>query len=215
MGLIVNEIFHSIQGESSFAGRPCVFIRLTGCNLRCSYCDTKYAYLEGKHYELCEIVDAVRSYRCPLVAITGGEPLIQKETPDLVKHLIDDDFKVLVETNGSIDIDKICRACVRIVDIKCPSSGENAKNDLKNMKRLTENDELKFVVGHRDDYNFAKSMLNAFSSDCQRVRKIHFSPVFEIMPPDRLAQWIVADRLDVRLQLQLHKYIWDPDRRGV
>ena len=159
MALKVNEIFYSIQGESSFAGYPCVFVRLTGCNLRCSYCDTQYAYESGAVMEIGDILKAVEGFSCPLVEITGGEPLLQHETPDLVKSLLDRDFQVLVETNGSLDIDLIDTGAVRIVDIKCPSSGEHLRNNSQNLKRLSPVDEIKFVIGTREDYDYAKRML--------------------------------------------------------
>lgn len=213
--MIVNEIFHSIQGESSFAGRPCVFVRLTGCNLRCSYCDTRYAYDEGDAYEITAIMEIIRSYKCNLVEITGGEPLIQEETPALANALIAAGFHVLLETNGSLDINKVTTACSRIVDIKCPSSGEHTKNDSENLSRLFENDELKFVIGDRTDYEFARNLLKTHKTVYPRKGKIHFSPVYAKMRPEILAHWILEDCLDVRLQLQLHKHIWDPDKRGV
>ena len=152
MALRINEIFYSIQGESSYAGRPCVFIRLTGCNLRCSFCDTRYAYYGGDEMDVGEIVDLTRSYNCSLVEITGGEPLIQKDTPYLVEALLQHGFGVLMETNGSLNISMVDSRCVRILDIKCPSSGEDAKNDLENLKRLTDKDQIKFVIGEREHY---------------------------------------------------------------
>ena len=154
--LKVNEIFYSLQGESSYAGRPCVFIRLTGCNLRCSYCDTRYAYEEGTDMELDLIVDQVSSYRCPLVEITGGEPLIQAETPALIRRLLEKNFKVLLETNGSQNIQRVDDRCIKVVDMKCPSSGMEARNDLENLKKLGSDDELKFVIGNRIDFEYAK-----------------------------------------------------------
>lgn len=215
MGLKVNEIFYSIQGESSFAGLPCVFIRLTGCNLRCTYCDTRYAYEQGRNMPLRAVVDWVQSYRCPLVEVTGGEPLIQEDVPELVCRLVDLGFTVLLETNGSQDIRRIDRRCVRIVDVKCPSSGESAKNDLENLYRLTDNDELKFVIGDAQDYMYAKEMVNALPTSYSKKGTIHFSPVFDRMAPDELAKWILKDRLNVRLHLQLHKLIWPSAERGV
>ncbi|GAJ03129.1 unnamed protein product, partial [marine sediment metagenome] len=160
MPLKVNEIFFSIQGESSYAGRPCVFVRLTGCNLRCSYCDTQYAYDEGREMEIGEIIDRVASYECPLVEVTGGEPLIQKETSVLIHRFLEEGFEVLLETNGSQDISQIDDRCVKIVDIKCPSSGEEEKNDLDNLTRLTDKDEIKFVIGSREDYEYARKILD-------------------------------------------------------
>ena len=215
MPLKVNEIFYSIQGESSYAGRPCVFVRLSGCNLRCSYCDTRYAYDEGEDMEIPEIAPRVASYRCPLVEITGGEPLTQKETPRLVRHLLDTGYQVLLETNGSQDISGIDERCVRVVDIKCPSSGEHEKNDPENPARLTGRDEIKFVIGDRRDYEFAGKILDSINPDLLRKIPVHFSPVFGKMDLELLAGWILEDHRDVRLQLQLHKIIWDPEKRGV
>jgi len=213
--LKVNEIFYSIQGESSYAGRPCVFVRLTGCNLRCSYCDTQYAYDEGRLIEIDDIYQTINGYSCPLVEITGGEPLMQQQTPDIVHHLIETGHKVLVETNGSLDINKVDERCVRIMDIKCPSSGEQRHNDLGNIDRLTSTDEVKFVIGDQEDYDFAKSILQSYPQLLERNIVVHFSPVFGKIEPQVLAKWIMQDCLDVRLQIQLHKIIWDPDLRGV
>jgi 7-carboxy-7-deazaguanine synthase len=188
VSLIVNEIFFSIQGESSFAGQPCVFIRLTGCNLRCSYCDTQYAYNEGREYTVDQILEIVQSYQCSLVEITGGEPLLQEETPHLVNHLLSKNFRVLMETNGSIDINRVSTKCIRIVDIKCPSSGEQSKNDLENLNRLSTQDELKFVIGDRADYEFACGILESQKMARPSSGKIHFSPVYGKMQPEILAK---------------------------
>ena len=215
MPLKVNEIFYSIQGESSYAGRPCVFVRLTGCNLRCSYCDTQYAYNEGRLIEIDVICQTINGYSCPLVEITGGEPLMQQETPDLVRHLIGTGHKVLVETNGSLDVNKVDERCVRIMDIKCPSSGEQRNNDLGNIDKLTSTDEVKFVIGEREDFDFAKGVLQRYPQFLDRNIPVHFSPVFKRLESQVLAEWILQDSLDVRLQIQLHKIIWDPDLRGV
>jgi len=213
--LKVNEIFYSIQGESSYAGYPCAFVRMTGCNLRCTYCDTRYAYEEGEALEIFEILDRVRSYGCPLVEVTGGEPLVQEETPALILCLLDAGFKVLLETNGSLDIGRTDPRCIRIVDMKCPSSGEVERNDLENLRRLTGRDELKFVLGDRSDYEYARGILQLMNQAPARVGHIHFSPVFGELAPDLLAGWILEDRLEARLSLQIHKIIWDPVQRGV
>lgn len=210
--LKVNEIFYSIQGESSYAGRPCVLVRLTGCNLRCSYCDTRYAYEEGQNLPIDEIIRNVTSYRCRLVEVTGGEPLIQKETPDLIYELLEKDFEVLLETNGSMDISPIDTRCVKIVDVKCPSSGEVKKNYLDNLKKISERDEIKFVIGSEEDYRYAKKIL--FLIDKRKKPPI-LSPVYNIMDPKRLAEWVLADHIDVRIQIQLHKIIWGSETRGV
>lgn len=215
MSLVVNEIFYSLQGESTHAGRPCVFIRLTGCNLRCAYCDTTHAYEEGRAHDVHRIVEIAQSYGCPLVEITGGEPLMQEQTPLLVEQLLSKNFQVLIETNGSLDISRVNARCTRIVDIKCPSSREEARNDLQNLNLLSPNDELKFVIADRTDYAFARKIVESHETAQLNTAKIHFSPVFGKLSPRELSRWILDDRLNVRLQLQIHKYIWDPYRRGV
>ncbi|MFZ0930097.1 MAG: radical SAM protein [Syntrophobacteraceae bacterium] len=159
MAVEVSEIFLSIQGESSWSGQPCVFIRLTGCNLRCAYCDTSYAYEQGRFMDIAEILERVRQLRCDLVEVTGGEPLIQAETPSLIRRLLDAGHTVLLETNGSIDIGMVDPRCVRIMDIKCPSSGMAGQNDLRNLEKLGAQDELKFVIGSREDYEFARDLV--------------------------------------------------------
>ncbi len=214
MTLIVNEIFYSIQGESLNSGRPCVFVRLTGCNLRCSFCDTGYAYEEGNEMEIGAIIDQVSAYQCTLVELTGGEPLVQEETPKLIDTLIKNNYEVMMETNGTLDIDRVSNKCMRIVDIKCPSSGEAQNNDYRNIEKLTKRDQLKFVIGSREDYMFAK---NVVSSECKTIEPDHilFSPVYDILMPDILAGWILKDRLNVRFHLQLHRIIWPDITRGV
>jgi len=212
MALKVNEIFYSIQGESSYAGRPCVFVRLTGCNLRCSYCDTKFAYEEGEDMEIGDIMGLVEAHQCPLVEVTGGEPLIQKDTPLLVRRLIERGHEVLMETNGSQDISQVDDRCVKIMDVKCPSSGEHTQNDLKNLHRLTDHDEIKFVISNRKDYDYAREIVG---SRLFRKNSVHFSPAFGMLESERLAVWMLEDHLNVRLHLQLHKIIWGPERKGV
>ena len=214
MTLIVNEIFYSIQGESLSSGRPCVFVRLTGCNLRCSYCDTGYAYEEGNEMEIGAIIDQVSAYPCTLVELTGGEPLVQEETPKLIDALIKKNYEVMMETNGTLDIDRVSNKCMRIVDIKCPSSGEARNNDDKNIEKLTKRDQLKFVIGSHEDYTFAKDMV---LSRCKPIEPDHilFSPVYDILKPDILAGWILKDHLNVRFHLQLHRIIWPDISRGV
>jgi 7-carboxy-7-deazaguanine synthase len=211
----LNEIFYSIQGESSFAGRPCVFIRLSGCNLRCSYCDTRYAYYDGEELEIHAILDKVRAYPCSLVEVTGGEPLLQNEAPELISHLLEQGLTVLLETNGSLDISKVDSRCVRILDVKCPSSGQVHCSDLRNLQKLSGRDEVKSVIGDRVDYEFAKELLKELAARPIDPSRIHFSPVFEGLKPELLARWILTDHLPVRLHLQLHKTIWDPQLRGV
>jgi len=213
--LRVNEIFFSIQGESSYAGRPCVFVRLTGCNLRCSYCDTRYSYDEGEDLELEEIIKRVTAYGCNLVEITGGEPLLQKDTALLTRKLLDSGLEVLLETNGTMDISLVDGRCVAIVDIKCPSSGESEKNDLGNLKKLRPNDEVKFVIGTREDYEFAKGIISSLKRTGGISNPPLVSPVWGKLKPDDLAEWILTDHLDVRMQIQLHKIIWGPDAKGV
>jgi 7-carboxy-7-deazaguanine synthase len=210
--LLVNEIFYSIQGESSFAGSPCVFIRLTGCNLRCSYCDTTYAYDEGKKYFIEAVVKKVRDYQCKLVEVTGGEPLIQEGVYRLLDRLIESGYQVLIETNGSMPIARINPQCIKIVDIKCPGSGMSDKMDWKNLKKLSPRDEVKFVIGDRKDYTWSVEMI---SQEGLEKNLIYFSPVFGRLKPERLAKWILEDRLPVRLQLQWHKHIWPHRKRGV
>ncbi|OEU78671.1 MAG: 7-carboxy-7-deazaguanine synthase [Desulfobacterales bacterium S5133MH4] len=215
MALKVNEVFYSIQGESSYAGRPCVFVRLTGCNLRCSYCDTQFAYEEGQELEIDRIVKRVAHHQCPLVEITGGEPLIQEETPILISRLLQEGYEVLMETNGSQDISQVDDRCVKIVDIKCPSSRQTGHNDLWNLNRLTSHDEVKFVIADRVDYEYAKQTLDLRDTKLFRKNPVHFSPAFGRLEPTALAEWILEDHLYVRLHLQLHKIIWSPDKRGV
>lgn len=215
MTLKVNEIFYSIQGESTHAGRPCAFVRLTGCNLRCSYCDTRYAYEEGDLMEIGDVFDRVSSFECHLVQITGGEPLIQEETPILIQSLIEDGYEVLLETNGSQDISQVDDRCIKVLDIKCPSSGMADRNDLNNMARLSQDDELKFIIGNREDYDYARKIVDYIDLGPRRIHAVHFSPVFWQLEPSTLAEWILEDHLDVRLHLQLHKYVWGPDMKGV
>ncbi len=215
MALKVNEIFYSIQGESTLAGTPCVFVRLTGCNLRCSYCDTTYAYEEGVVMGIYEIVEKIKGFGCSMVEVTGGEPLLQDETPQLIATLFDLGYTVLLETNGSKDIGPLDKRCVKIVDVKCPSSGEEKNNDLENLHRLNRGDELKFVIADRIDYDFAVEIVSRVPEDIGKGIHIHFSPCFGVMQPRELTEWILKDNLNVRLNLQLHKYIWPPDMRGV
>jgi len=213
--LRVNEIFYSIQGESSYAGRPCLFIRLTGCNLRCSYCDTQYAYYEGAEMSVADILQRAQSINCRLAEVTGGEPLLQDEAPELIEGLLDSGWTVLLETNGSKDISRVDRRCIKIVDFKCPSSGEAGSNDFANIDRLQDHDEVKCVIGNRHDYEFACNIYYAVRQNPECRSSVLFSPVFDWLAPEKLAEWVLADQLKVRLNLQLHKYIWDPTQRGV
>jgi len=212
--LTVNEIFHSIQGESTRAGMPCVFVRLTACDLRCSWCDTPYAFHEGRKMSVDEVVDAVDRFGTGLVEITGGEPLLQEDVYPLMDALLSGGRTVMLETGGHRPIDRVPAAVVKIVDVKCPGSGEAAKNDWENLNRLAPHDEVKFVVKDRTDYEFAREVL-ARHDLASKAAAILISPVHDQLALKTLSEWILADRLPVRLQPQLHKYIWTPDTRGV
>jgi 7-carboxy-7-deazaguanine synthase len=212
--LTINEIFHSIQGESTHAGRPCVFVRLTACDLRCSWCDTPYAFHEGRRMTLEDVLSQVRGYGCPLVEITGGEPLLQKEVYPLMERLLAEGYTVMLETGGHLSVASVPAGVIRIVDVKCPGSGEVERNHWDNMALLTPRDEVKFVVADRADYEFAREMLRRHDL-LARCGAVLFSPVHGVLAPRDLAAWILADRLPVRLQLQAHKYIWGADVRGV
>lgn len=213
MSLIVNEIFHSIQGESLYSGRPCVFIRLAGCNLRCSYCDTTYAYEAGTSLSIDEILETIKEFLCPLVEVTGGEPLLQADTPRLLDRLLSDGLEVMLETNGSIDLTPVNPDCIKIVDVKCPSSGASKHNRIDNFSLLTGRDQVKFVIGDAADYAYAKSMLAILPPELPH-HHVLFSPVSAVLSPDTLGEWILRDRLCVRLHLQLHKFIWPNVERG-
>ncbi len=212
--LTVNEIFHSIQGESSFAGLPCVFVRLTACDLRCTWCDTAYAFTEGARREVDEVVAQVESYGCALVEVTGGEPLLQPDVYPLMQRLLDRGFQVLLETGGHVSLERVPDGVVRIVDVKCPGSGEAGKTDWANLDRLHSLDEVKFVLADRRDYDYAKEIL-ARHDLSSRVAHVLFSPVHGVLAPADLAAWMLEDRLPIRLQLQVHKFIWGPATRGV
>jgi 7-carboxy-7-deazaguanine synthase len=212
--LTVNEIFHSIQGESTRAGEPCVFVRLTACDLRCSWCDTPYAFHEGRKMAIDDVVAAVEAYGCPTVEITGGEPLLQRDVYPLMHRLLASGKRVMVETGGHRTIADVPEDVIRIVDIKCPGSGEASKTDWSNVPRLTVRDEVKFVLRDRTDYEYAREVLERERLH-ERAGAVLFSPVHGVLEPRVLAEWILADRLPVRLQLQAHKYIWTPDTRGV
>ena len=212
--LTVNEIFHSIQGESTRAGDRCVFVRLTACDLRCSWCDTPYAFHEGRKMSVDEVMSAVEAYGCPLVEITGGEPLLQEGVYDLMDRLLADGYTVLLETGGHRPIDRVPAGVVKIVDVKCPGSGEADKNHWANLERLAPHDEVKFVVLDRADYEFARDVVTRTQLP-SRAAAILFSPVHDVLDPKTLSEWVIADRLPVRVQLQLHKLIWSPTTRGV
>jgi 7-carboxy-7-deazaguanine synthase len=211
--LRVNEIFHSIQGESTHAGRPCVFVRLTGCNLRCAWCDTAYAFHEGSAWTVDAVVDRVGIYGCPLVEVTGGEPLLQPEAIDLMRALLARGYDVLLETGGSLPIEHVPEGVRRIVDIKCPGSGESDRNRWENLAALRPGDELKFVIADRADYDWAAGTL--VSRALHEKAPVLFSAVQETMLAGELALWVLHDRLPVRVQLQMHKILWPDAVRGV
>ena len=229
--MFITEIFKSIQGESSYAGLPCIFVRLTGCNLRCKWCDTAYAFHGGTKYTLEEILGRVAGLSrktekgaladVRLVEITGGEPLLQPETPELARRLLDAGYMVLIETSGERDISALPPEVVKIVDVKCPDSRESGKFNFQNLEALDQKDEIKFVIASRRDYDFAREFMAEHKLD-RRVREILLSPVFAdpagawpAMDARELAEWILADNLPVRLGLQLHKFVWDPAMHGV
>lgn len=212
--LTVNEIFHSIQGESSYAGRACVFVRLTACDLRCSWCDTAYAFHEGQTRDLDDVLRDVESYGCRLVEVTGGEPLLQSDVYPLMQRLLDAGHQVLLETGGHLSIERVPAGVVRIVDVKCPGSGESEKMDWENLARLRPPDEVKFVIADRADYEYATAVLER-ERLASRVSNVLFSPAHGRLPATDLAAWVLADRLPVRVQLQVHKYIWGAATRGV
>lgn len=209
--LKINEIYFSIQGESTYVGRPCIFVRLTGCELRCSYCDSEYAFYEGQFFSLNKILEKVATYPSRLVEITGGEPMLQKNTPLLAKKLLSAGYEVLIETSGSQDLSTLDPQVVKICDVKMPSSGESKQFLLKNLEVLTKRDQLKFVIGTREDFEFAQQWLEQYRSSSE----ILFSPVYEVLSPAQLAEWILKTGLPVRLQVQLHKIIWPSATRGV
>ncbi len=217
--LRITEIFHSVQGESTWAGLPCTFVRLTGCPLRCVWCDTEYAFHGGERMTLDAIVDRVSEIGTPLVEVTGGEPLAHKGAFELVTRLLDAGFTVLVETSGAFDVAPLDPRAHTIMDLKCPGSGESAKNLWSNLDHLDEGDEIKFVVADRADYEWARDVIRERGLD-ERVRRgalraLLMSPVWDAVDLEALAGWILEDRLPVRFQLQLHKLIWGADRTGV
>jgi len=212
--LTVNEIFHSIQGESTYAGRPCVFVRLTACDLRCSWCDTPYAFYEGRKMSLDEVMAAVEAHGCALVELTGGEPLLQRDVYPLMERLLTSGKTVLIETGGHQSLAEVPPAVHKIMDIKCPGSGESHRMDWSNLERLSSTDEVKFVIRDREDYEYARGVLSRHELD-RKVSAVLFSPVHGVLDPRSLSEWVLSDRLPVRVQLQVHKYIWDAQTRGV
>ena len=212
--MTINEIFYSIQGESTYAGRPCVFVRLTACDLRCSWCDTPYAFHEGQKRTVDDVMAEVGRFDCRLVEVTGGEPLLQEEVYPLMHKLIDSGHTVMLETGGHRSTARVPLPVVTILDVKCPGSGEAHRNDWDNLERLRSHDEVKFVLKDRADYEYARDVITRHRL-ADRAGAIHFSPVHGVLDARMLSEWVLADNLPVRVQLQLHKFIWDPDTRGV
>jgi 7-carboxy-7-deazaguanine synthase len=212
--LTINEIFYSIQGESTYAGRPCVFVRLTGCDLRCTWCDTTYSFNEGRKMSVEDVIEEVRRYDSPLVEVTGGEPLLQQDVYPLMDLLLENGRTVLLETGGQLDVSRVPGAVVKVMDVKCPGSGESHRNDWANIDRLGSRDQVKFVIKDRADYEYARDALARHALD-RRCAAVLFSPVHGVMNAKALSEWILEDKLPVRLQLQIHKHIWGPEVRGV
>ena len=212
--LTVNEIFYSIQGESTRAGQPCVFVRLTACDLRCSWCDTPYAFHEGTKRTLDDVLHDVEQFGCPLVEITGGEPLLQDDVYPLMRRLLAGGRTVMLETGGHRPIASVPREVIKIIDVKGPASGESAKNDWSNLDALAPHDEVKFVIQDRGDYEFAREVVRRHDLP-RRCAAVLFSPVHDVLHPKALSEWMLADGVGARLQVQLHKYIWPASTRGV
>ena len=213
MSLKINEIYYSIQGESTHAGRPCIFIRLTYCNLRCTYCDTEYAFYNGNDMKIPEIIYTIKQWNCNLVEVTGGEPLFQDECIDLLNELLSQNYEVLLETGGSLPILDVPKEVIRIVDFKCPSSNMETKNLWSIVNDLQPHDEVKFVIGDRGDFDWAREMLNKYS--ISEKCNVLFSPIFNEIDPALIADWILEGKLPVRMQIQIHKHIWEPEAKGV
>ena len=209
----INEIYLSVQGESTHTGLPCVFIRLTGCNLRCSWCDTAYAFHEGKNMSIDEILQKVANFEIHLVEITGGEPLMQDNVYTLMRRLIEKGYKVMLETGGSISLERVPKDVIKIMDLKCPGSGEQEKNNLDNLKLLVPHDEVKFVILDKKDYEWSRDIIKRYKIN--ETAHILISPVFDKLELKEIVKWILKDRLPVRLQTQLHKIIWDKNTIGV
>jgi 7-carboxy-7-deazaguanine synthase len=213
--LRVTEIFRSIQGESTHAGRPCTFVRLTGCPMRCTWCDSEYTFTGGQHVSIDEVLNQVRDFGCRLVEVTGGEPLAQREAFDLIKRLCEESYEVLIETGGYVSTEDLDQRAKVILDVKCPASGEAERNHWPNLKRLRpELDEVKFVVADRADWDFARQVVQDYDLE-SRAKSILISPAWEQIDLQDLANWIVESGMDLRMQLQMHKQIWGPDARGV
>ncbi len=212
--LTINEIFYSIQGEATRAGEPCVFVRLTACDLRCSWCDTPYAFHEGRKRSIDDVLNEVAGYGCRLVEITGGEPLLQEDVYPLMERLLSSGYRVMLETGGHRPIDRVPVPVVKIVDVKCPGSGESAKNHWPNLAALHPHDEVKFVVRDRADFDYAREVITSFDL-AARASAVLMSPVHDVLHPRLLSEWILADHVPARLQIQLHKIIWPATQRGV
>jgi 7-carboxy-7-deazaguanine synthase len=210
--LRVSEIFFSIQGESSYSGLPCVFVRLAGCNLRCTWCDTTYTQIseQGEDFSLEQVINEVRRFKCCLAEITGGEPMLQKETPVLINKLLKLGYETLLETNGSINLEPVNANAIKILDVKCPSSGHDGSFLMDNLKFITYQDEIKFVIADRKDYEFAREFLERWIKG--KTAKILFAPAHPLITSQELAKWILADGLTVRLQIQIHKFIWGEEK---
>jgi 7-carboxy-7-deazaguanine synthase len=213
--LRVTEIFRSIQGESTHAGRPCTFVRLTGCPMRCTWCDSEYTFTGGDHFTIDAIRQKVRDFGCRLVEVTGGEPLAQREALELIEQLCDDDYEVLIETGGYVSTQDVDPRARIILDVKCPASGEAERNDWTNLSRLrSDRDEVKFVIADRPDWDFARDIITQYELEIQ-AKAVLISPAWGLIDLQELANWIAESGLNVRMQLQLHKYIWGPDVHGV
>ena len=213
MKLKINEIYYSIQGESSYTGLPCIFIRLTYCNLRCTYCDSEYTFHDGNNMSINDILETIKQYSCKLVEVTGGEPLVQKECITLLKKLVDLDYEVLLETSGSLTIKDVPKQVINIIDFKCPSSGMKKKNHWDNINYLKPNDEVKFIIEDREDYEWAKMKIRQYNLN--KKSKILMSPSYNKIEEKEIADWILRDNLNVKFQIQLHKIIWKDTDRGV
>ena len=209
----INEIYLSVQGESTHTGLPCIFIRLTGCNLRCAWCDTAYAFHEGKNMSIDEILQKVENFGIHLVEITGGEPLMQDNVYTLMRRLIENGYKVMLETGGSISLERVPKDVIKIMDLKCPGSGEQEKNNLDNLKLLAPHDEVKFVILDKKDYEWSRDIIKKYKIN--ETAHVLLSPVFDKLELKEMVKWILEDRLPVRLQTQLHKIIWDKNTIGV
>ena len=213
--LRVTEIFHSIQGESTHAGRPCAFVRLTGCPMRCVWCDSEYTFTGGDHLSIDEVLAQVRAIGCNLVEVTGGEPLAQPQAFTLIKKLCEEGYEVLVETGGYVSIETLDPRAKIILDVKCPGSGEDARNHWPNLDVLrADKDEVKFVIANRSDWDFARDIIERFELE-KRAKAVLISPIWNGVDLQEVAGWITSSGLNVRMQLQMHKYIWGPEARGV